>query len=149
MNRVEKYMQMALEEAKKAAAIKEVPVGAVVVHNDEVIAKAYNQRETNQSPLAHAEVLAIEKASKYLKTWRLDDCELFVTLEPCPMCAGAIIQARISTVYYGALDYKNGAHLSKTNLFSIDFTHQVDIIGGILEDTSKKMLKDFFKSLRT
>ncbi len=148
MNRVEKYMNIALAEAKKALKINEVPVGAVVVRHDQVIAKAYNLRETQKSPLAHAEILAIEKAAKALNTWRLEDCELYVTLEPCPMCAGAIIQSRIPNVYYGALDYKNGAHMSKVNLFSIDFTHHVDIIGGILEEPSKKLLKDFFKALR-
>ncbi len=148
MNEID-YMRLAYEEAKQALETGEVPIGAVIVHNNEVISRAHNQRETKQSPLAHAEILAIESAAKKLGTWRLDGCDLYVTLEPCPMCAGAIIQSRIKRLIYGALDYKNGAHLSVTNMFNKNFTHKVEVVGGILESENERLLKSFFSTLRT
>lgn len=148
MNNDIKYMKAALNEAKKAAKIKEVPVGCVIVHNDKIIARAYNKRELLNKATAHAEILAIEKASKKLNSWRLEDCTMYITLEPCVMCSGAIIQARVPKVIYGALDSRFGTHVSKINLFDVKFNHTVDIKGGILEEECSKIIKDFFKELR-
>ena len=142
------YMNEALKEAKKALLLKEVPVGAVIVYNDKIIARAYNKRETLNRSTAHAEILAIEKASKKLESWRLEDCTLYITLEPCLMCSGAIIQSRIKKVIYGALDPRFGTHVSKINLFDVKFNHTVDIQGGILKDECSNIIKDFFKDLR-
>ncbi len=141
-------MNEALKEAKKALLLKEVPVGAVIVYNDKIIARAYNKRETLNRPTAHAEILAIEKASKKLESWRLEDCIMYITLEPCLMCSGAIIQSRIKKVIYGALDPRFGTHVSKINLFDVKFNHTVDIQGGILKDECSNIIKDFFKDLR-
>lgn len=143
-----KFMQEALKEAQKAFDKNEVPVGAVVVYKDEIIARAHNLREQNQHFHSHAEFLAMMEASEKLNTWRLEDCDVYVTLEPCPMCAGAMIQSRIRKVYYATSDPKAGAADSLTNLFDVKFNHHVVSEGGILAEESRKLLKTFFKTLR-
>ena len=149
MEEKEKYMKEALKEAKKAYEKLEIPVGAVIVKNGEIIARAYNVKEEKNDTTKHAEILAIQKASKKLKAWRLNDCEMYVTLEPCPMCAGALIQARINKVYIGASDEKTGACGSVLNLLEdYKFNHQVEIEKGICKEECVKILKDFFKELR-
>ena len=143
------YMQEALKQAKKAFNILEVPVGAVIVKDNTIIARAYNQKEKKTDTTQHAELIAIQKASKKLKSWRLNDCEMYVTLEPCPMCAGAIIQSRIRKVYIGTMDEKTGSCGSVLNLFEdYKFNHNVDVETGICKDECEKILKDFFKELR-
>ena len=144
----EKYMRLALKEAKKAYKRGETPIGAVIVYNDEVIAKAYNLRESKQSVLAHAETLVIEKACKKLGSWRLEDCDIYITLEPCVMCTGAIIQARIKNVYYGAKNKRYGCHESAINLFDVEFIHKVNVVGGLLEEECSLFISSFFKELR-
>ena len=145
----ENYMELALNEAKKAYEIEEIPVGAIIVKDGKVISRAYNQKETNNNPIAHAEILAIERASKKLGRWRLDDCDLYVTLEPCPMCAGAIIQARLKNLYIGTMDPKSGACGSVLDLSKdFPFNHKVNTIVGIKKLECEKILKDFFKQLR-
>ena len=145
----EKFMKQALVQAQKAYDMDEIPVGAVIVKDGEVIAKAYNQKETKNNPIAHAEILAIERASKKLGRWRLDDCDLYVTLEPCPMCAGAIIQARLNNLYIGTMDPKSGACGSVLDLSKdFPFNHKVNTIVGIKKLECEKILKDFFKQLR-
>lgn len=144
----EYYMKLALKEAKKAYLIDEVPVGAVIVKDDKIIARGYNIREKSQDSIKHAEIIAIEKACKKIGSWRLEGAKLYVTLEPCPMCAGAIIQSRIEEVYFGAYDKKFGAAGSVLNLFEYKFNHQVLFKGGLLEDKSKELLQSFFKKLR-
>ena len=141
-------MKMALKEARKALKKDEVPIGAVIVRDDKVVAKAHNLRETNNLATSHAEILAIQKANKKLKSWRLDSCTLYVTIEPCPMCAGAIIQSRIKEVVYGARDLKAGAHSSVLNLFELPFNHKVNVKSGILEAESANIISQFFKNLR-
>lgn len=143
-----KYMKMALKEAKKALKKNEVPIGAVIIRDNKVIAKAHNLRETNNLATSHAEILAIQKANKKLKSWRLDSCTLYVTIEPCPMCAGAIIQSRIKEVVYGARDLKAGAHSSVLNLFELPFNHKVNVKSGIMEVESANIISQFFKNLR-
>ena len=146
---IEMFMKEALKEAKKAYKKLEVPIGAVIVKNNKIIAKAHNLRETKKQAVAHAEILAIEKACKKLGAWRLEDCDLYVTLEPCAMCAGAIINARIKNLYIGAMDEKGGAVGSKINLLKdIKLNHTVEVKSRILEDECSKILKDFFKELR-
>ncbi len=143
------YMQEALKQAKKAFNILEVPVGAIIVKDNTIIARAYNQKEKKTDTTQHAELIAIQKASKKLKSWRLNDCEMYVTLEPCPMCAGAIIQSRIKKVYIGTMDEKTGSCGSVLNLFEdYKFNHNVDVETGICKDECEKILKDFFKELR-
>lgn len=142
------FMKEALKEAKKAEFEKEVPIGAVVVKNGEIIARGHNLRETLQKSTAHAEIVAIEKACEVLGTWRLESCSLYVTVEPCPMCAGAMIQSRIKRVVYGASDNKTGAHVSNINVFSGTFNHQVDVVPHVMKEESKAMLKNFFSTLR-
>lgn len=143
------YMQEALKQAKKAFNILEVPVGAIIVKDNTIIAKAYNQKEKKTDTTQHAEIIAIQKASKKLKSWRLNDCEMYVTLEPCPMCAGAIIQSRIKKVYIGTMDEKTGSCGSVLNLFEdYKFNHNVEVENGICKDECEKILKDFFKELR-
>ena len=141
-------MKAAITEAKKARNIDEVPVGCVIVHNNKIIARGHNTREKDQSVLGHAEINAIKKASKKIGSWRLEECDIYVTLEPCSMCSGAIIQSRIKNLYYGAKDPKTGAAGSVLNLFSYTFNHQVNVVGGIMEEECSRIIKDFFKELR-
>ena len=141
-------MKKALIEAQKAYQENEVPIGAIIVYNDEIIAAAHNEREKRNSALGHAEIIAIEQANKHLNSWRLDSCTMYVTIEPCPMCAGAIIQSRIQNVIYGAIDMKAGSHQSVVTLFDKSFNHKVNILGGIMEQETSKILTDFFKELR-
>ena len=143
------FMREALREAKKAYKKLEVPVGAVIVKNGKIISKAHNQKETKFDTTKHAEILAIQKASKKLNSWRLIDCEMYVTLEPCSMCAGAIINSRIKKVYIGAIDEKTGAVGSVLTLFTdYKFNHKVLYEIGVLENKSRELLQDFFKELR-
>lgn len=144
-----KFMKLAIEEAKKAEQIDEVPIGAVIVRDDEVIGTGYNLREKTQTTLSHAELIAIEKANQKLGSWRLDDCTLYVTLEPCPMCAGAIVQARIKRVVFGAYDPKAGCAGTLMNLLEEDrFNHQVEVTRGMLEEECRLMIQGFFRKLR-
>lgn len=142
------FMKLALLEAQKAAAEGEVPVGAVVVRNGTVVAVGRNRRETEKNALCHAEIEAIDRACKALGGWRLWECALYVTLEPCPMCAGAIINARLQKVTFGAYDEKNGAVHSVLQMFELPFTHKPAWEGGILEAECRSVLSDFFKNLR-
>ena len=142
-----KFMELALLEAKKAFAIDETPVGAVIVRDGKVIAKAFNKRETKKNALCHAEIIAINKACKKLGGWRLLDCDMYVTLEPCPMCMGAIIASRIENVYFGAYDKKAGALGSVCNLSDM-FPHKVAFLGGVMESECSEILTRFFKELR-
>lgn len=144
----EKFMREALKEAQKAYNKEEVPVGAVIVKNDKIIARGHNSKEEKNNTIKHAEIIAIEKASRKLSNWRLENCEMYVTLEPCPMCAGAIINSRIKKVYIGALDEKTGACGSVLNLFNYPFNHRVEFKTGILELECKSLLQNFFKELR-
>ena len=149
MEQYVKYMQMALEEAKLAEVEDEVPIGCVIVKDDEVIAKAHNQRENTNNPLGHAETLAIKKASELLGDWQLVNCELYVTVEPCIMCAGAIIQSRIPKVIYGAPDLKGGAFGSSINVLEAqNINHRPIVVSGILEKECSELLKSYFKSKR-
>ena len=141
-------MKEALKEAYKARELGEVPIGCVIVLNDKIIARGHNMRETKNSPIAHAEIIAIEKASKKIQSWRLLDTTMYITLEPCAMCAGAIIQARIPKVIYGTKDPRFGAHISHINLFDVKFNHTVNIENGLLEEECKKLIQDFFQDLR-
>ncbi len=144
------YMQKALELAKKAYEIGEAPIGAVVVKKStgEIVGEGYNRRETDKSPIAHAEILAISDASARLGGWRLIDCELFVTLEPCPMCAGAIINSRIERVIFGAFDQKAGSCESVVNLFSLPYNHKPGVTANVLKEQCSEILSSFFKQLR-
>ena len=145
----EKYMKLALKEAKKAYDKKEIPVGAVIVKDNKIIARAHNVKEEKNDTTKHAEIIAIQKASKKLNAWRLTGCEMYVTLEPCSMCAGALIQSRISKVYIGTMDYKTGACGSVLNLLKdYEFNHKVEMEKDILQEDCEKILKDFFKELR-
>lgn len=145
----EKYMKEAIKQAKKAESIDEVPIGAVIVHNDKIIARAHNLRESKQNSIAHAEVIAIQKACKKLGSWRLENCTLYVTLEPCPMCSGAILQSRIKRVVYGAADPKGGCIESCMKMYEINgFNHYPDVTSGILKDECSELLKNFFKKKR-
>ena len=145
----EKFMKLALKEAQKAYDKLEVPVGAVIVKDGKVIAKAHNLKETKFDTTKHAEILAIQKASKKLESWRLLDCEMYITLEPCSMCAGAIINSRIKKIYIGALDEKTGAAGSVLNLFEdYKFNHKVEVEKGVMQEECENILKDFFKMLR-
>ena len=145
----EKFMKEALKEAKKAYDKLEVPVGAIIVKDGKIIARGHNLKETKFDTTNHAEIIAIQKASKKLKSWRLLDCEMYVTLEPCSMCAGAIINSRIKKVYIGANDEKTGAVGSVLNLFEdYKFNHKVEFEKGILKEDCENVLKDFFKNLR-
>lgn len=145
----EKFMKAALKEAKKAYDKLEVPVGAVIVKDGKIIARAHNLKETKFDTTKHAEILAIQKASKKLNSWRLLDCEMYVTLEPCSMCAGALINSRIKKVYIGTSDEKTGAVGSVFNLLDdYTFNHKVEYEKGVLQDECESILKDFFKKLR-
>ncbi len=141
-------MNEALIEAKKAFDLGEIPVGAVIVYNDKIIARAHNKKEINNDFLGHAEIEVMKIANKVLNTWRLENCSLYVTLEPCSMCAGAMIQSRIKNLYYGAFDNKTGAVSSVLNLLDYSFNHKIEYVGGILENESSRLLKDFFKKIR-
>lgn len=150
MNNInEKYMKEALKEAQKAYEKLEVPVGAIIVKDGKIVARAHNLKETKNDTTKHAEILAIEKASKKLGNWRLIDCEMYVTLEPCPMCAGAIVNSRIKKVNIGAMDEKTGACGSKLNLLQdFNFDTKVDMESGILENECRELLQKFFVTLR-
>lgn len=142
-------MKLALKEAKKAELIDEVPIGCVIVKDDKVIARGYNTREKDHLVTSHCEINALRKAQKKIKDWQLTDCELFVTLEPCPMCAGAIYQSRIKKVYFGAYDLKQGALGSSFNLYDIKtLNHHPLVQGGILEKECQQIIKNFFKNKR-
>lgn len=142
-------MQKALEQAHRAFLCEEVPVGAVLVKSEKIIARGYNQREAKQDPLAHAEHTAIAKAAKKLGTWRLTDCTLYVTLEPCTMCAGAIVLSRIPRVVFGCFDLKAGACGSISNVLAdTKLNHRPEIVSGVLEKECSEILKDFFKNIR-
>ena len=149
MNSQEKYMKEAIRQAKKAEKIDEVPIGCVIVYEDKIIARGYNRRNIDKNTLAHAELSAIKKASKKLGDWRLEGCTMYVTLEPCQMCAGAIVQARIDQVVMGAMNPKAGCCGSVLNLLEVSaFNHQVRAVRGILEEECAQLLTDFFKDLR-
>ena len=146
---MEKYMKLALKQAKKALKQKDVPVGAVIVRNNKIIAKAYNKKEKKGVATRHAEIEVIEKACKKLKNWRLDDCELYITMEPCLMCAGAILQSRIKKVVYGVQNEKFGCVDSIEKILSNKkFNHTTIIVSGVMKKEIEKMLKDFFKGMR-
>jgi tRNA(adenine34) deaminase len=145
----EKYMRAALREAKKALALGEVPIGCVLVADGKIIARGYNRRKTDHNTLSHAELNAIRKASKRTGDWRLEQCEMYVTLEPCQMCAGAIVQARIPKIYIGTMNPKAGCAGSLLNLLQFpSFNHQVDIETGILQEECAQMLTGFFRDMR-
>lgn len=149
-DRDEIYMKKALELAQIAAEQGEVPVGAIVVKKStgEIVGRGFNRREYGRSPLTHAEIVAIEQASRRLGGWRLVDCELFVTLEPCPMCAGAMINSRVERVVFGAYDAKAGSCGSVIDLFELPYNHKPELVGGVLEKECADILSDFFKKLR-
>ena len=145
----EKYMKEAIRQAKKAYALGEVPIGCVIVYEGKIIGRGYNRRNTDKNTLAHAEITAINRASKKMGDWRLEGCTLYVTLEPCQMCAGAIVQARIDQVVMGAMNPKAGCCGSVLNLLEVSaFNHQVRAVRGILEEECAQLLTDFFKDLR-
>ena len=145
----EKFMRQAIKQAKKAYALDETPIGCVIVHEGKVIGRGYNRRNTDKSPLAHAEITAIKKASRKLGDWRLEDCVLYVTLEPCQMCSGAIVQARIPETVIGCMNPKAGCAGSLLNILEDSrFNHQVHVIRGVMEQECSDMLKQFFKELR-
>ena len=145
----EKFMKEALKQAKKAYAIDEVPIGCVIVQNGKIIARGYNRRNIDKNTLAHAELSAIRKASKKTGDWRLEDCDLYVTLEPCQMCAGAIVQSRMRRVIIGSMNPKAGCAGSVINLLQMDgFNHKAELTSGVLVDECRTMLQDFFKEMR-
>lgn len=145
----EKYMKEAIRQAKKAYSLGEVPIGCVIVYNDKIIGRGYNRRNTDKNTLAHAEITAINKASKKMGDWRLEDCTLYVTLEPCQMCAGAIVQARITRVVMGSMNPKAGCGGSILNILEMpEFNHQVEVTRGVMEEECSHMLTSFFKELR-
>ena len=148
LTREETYMKEALALAREAAAHGEVPVGCVIVRDGEIVGRGRNMREEKQATASHAEMEAIADANRRLGTWRLDDCELFVTLEPCPMCAGAILNARVKKVWYGARDDAMGACGGVYNLYMEDFANRPQLVGGILKEACKQVLSDFFSALR-
>lgn len=144
-----KFMKLAIKEAQKGAKQDEVPIGAVIVYNDKVIAKAHNLTEKTQIATKHAEIIAIEKACKKLKSWRLDGAEIFVTIEPCPMCAGAIVNARIKKVYFGAYEKKSGSAESKFSVLTESgLNHKTEYEGGVLEEECASIIKDYFRNKR-
>lgn len=149
MTQDEKYMRAAIREAKKAYALEEVPIGCVIVQNGKIIARGYNRRNTDKNTLAHAEIAAIKKASKKTGDWRLEDCTMYVTLEPCQMCAGAIVQSRLAKVVIGSMNPKAGCAGSVINLLQMkEFNHQVEMVKGVLEEECSAMLSGFFQELR-
>ncbi len=148
MNDDQYYMELALEEAKKAADMGEVPIGAIVVKDNQIIGRGFNQRLTSNHVFAHAEMMAIDQACQTLGDWRLEGCSLYVTVEPCAMCSGTMIQARLSRLVYGTTEPKFGAHQSIVRLFDADFNHKVEITSGVLATESSNLLKQFFQQLR-
>lgn len=149
MTRDERYMKEAIKQAKKAYALGEVPIGCVIVYQDKIIGRGYNRRNTDKNTLAHAEITAINKASRVMKDWRLEECTLYVTLEPCQMCAGAIVQARIDEVVMGSMNPKAGCGGSILNILEMpEFNHQVKVTRGVLVEECSALLTDFFKELR-
>ncbi len=145
----EKFMKEAIKQAKKAYKIDEVPIGCVIVNDGKIIARGYNRRNTDKNTLSHAELIAIKKASKILGDWRLEDCTMYVTLEPCQMCSGAIVQSRLKKVVIGCMNQKAGCAGSILNLLEMDeFNHKVEVIRGIKEEECSTMLTNFFKELR-
>lgn len=145
----EKYMKEAVRQARKAYALGEVPIGCVIVHDGKIIGRGYNRRNTDKSTLSHAEIIAIKRASKVIGDWRLEECTLYVTLEPCQMCAGAIVQARIPRVVMACMNPKAGCAGSVLNILDMpEFNHQVEAVRGVLEEECSQMLKTFFKELR-
>lgn len=148
MTQEELFMKEALKEAKKAYKKEEIPVGAVIVKDSKIISRGHNLKEIKNSSIAHAEIIAINKTNRKLEAWRLEDCEMYVTLEPCMMCMGAIINSRIKKIYIGTLDPKTGACSSVIDIKKYKFNHEVEIETGILKDECEYILKDFFKSLR-
>ena len=142
-------MKEAIKEAKKAELIDEVPIGCVIVKDDKIISRGHNVRETKQSPIGHAEIIAINKASKKLNNWRLEDCDIYVTLEPCIMCSGAIIQSRIRHIYFGAFDPKGGALGSSINVLEANnINHHPEVTSGVLKDECSSIITNYFKSKR-
>ena len=149
MTQDEKYMKEAIRQAKKAYALGEVPIGCVIVYQDKIIGRGYNRRNTDRNTLAHAEITAIKKASRAMKDWRLEECTLYVTLEPCQMCAGAIVQARVTETVIGAMNPKAGCGGSILNILEMqEFNHQVVVRRGVLEEECQALLKNFFQELR-
>ena len=149
MEKQEQYMKEAIRQAKKARKLNEVPIGCVIVYEDEIIARGYNRRNTDKNTLSHAELNAIKKASRFLGDWRLEGCTMYITLEPCQMCAGAIVQARVSNVVIGSMNPKAGCAGSVLNLLEMDgFNHKVNVTRGIMEQECSEMLSAFFKDLR-
>ncbi len=147
--KAEKYMRMALKEARKAYAINEVPIGCVIVQDDKVIGRGYNKRNTDKNVLSHAELTAMKKACKKTGDWRLEDCTMYITLEPCQMCAGAMVQARLQKVVIGSMNPKAGCGGSVLNILQMkEFNHQVDVTRGVLEEECSQILKEFFAELR-
>ena len=149
MTQDEKYMKEAMKQAKKAEDIEEVPIGCVIVYEDKIIARGYNKRNLKKNTLAHAEIIAMNKASKVIGDWRLEDCTMYVTLEPCPMCAGAIVQARIPRVVIGSMNPKAGCAGSVLNVLQTEgFNHQAIVETGVLGEACSEMLSSFFRELR-
>lgn len=150
LNLHKKYMRQAITQAKKAYKLDEVPIGCVIVYEGKVIGRGYNRRNTDKTTLGHAEITAIKKASKYIGDWRLEDCSIYITLEPCQMCAGAIVQARIPNVIIGSMNPKAGCAGSIINLLNMaEFNHQCKVIRGVLKEDCSNMLTEFFKELRS
>lgn len=148
-NTDEKYMREALRQAKKAYALEETPIGCVIVHDGKIIGRGYNRRNTDKSPLAHAEITAIRKASRKIGDWRLEECTMYVTLEPCQMCAGAIVQSRIPRVVIGCMNPKAGCAGSVLNILQVkEFNHQAEIESGVLGEECSELMKQFFRELR-
>ena len=144
----EEFMKLALSQASRAMKLDEVPIGAVIVQNGKVLAKAYNTRNKSQNAINHAEILAISKACRKLKSWRLDDCDIYVTLEPCPMCAGAILNARIKNLYFGAYDKTSKTNLLESIMKDDRLNHKTEVFGGIMQDECSKLLSQFFAGKR-
>ncbi|GAB4072064.1 tRNA adenosine(34) deaminase TadA [Barrientosiimonas marina] len=145
----EGFMQEAIRQAYKAKQMNEVPIGAIIVYKGDIIARGYNVRETSKTALSHAELIAISEANRHMGSWRLEDCTLYVTLEPCPMCAGAIVQSRMKRVVYGAPDLKAGCAGTLMNLLEDErFNHQAEVTSGVLKTTCSSLLTDFFRDLR-
>lgn len=145
----EKFMREALRQAKKAKAIGEMPVGAVIVREGKIISRGYNKRESKKNAILHAEIIAIDRACKKLGGWRLPECEMYVTLEPCPMCAGAILNSRIEHIYFGTPDEKSGCCGTKLNLMDINLCNfKTEVTSGVMEEECKEIIKEFFRDLR-